>query len=448
MIKLFYLGLVYGVFILPITAQDISLRSEIANVHKVLNFHSNYINENEKVIAVIDGGVKADLSNFHDSFWANENETSNGKDDDHNGYIDDIWGWNFAEGNNDVSRNDVGDWHGTPVNSIINSLLKIDSYDSNPVKLLNVVKGASIESIQQSLIYIYQLKKLYNQSNGAKGANIIAINCSWGKEYLFAEDYPEWCAIYDSLGNEGVLVVSSVSNNHENIDFVGDMPSTCESDFLITVTNSFEDGTKVFDAAYGLENVDISATGQNSYTMLNTGIYGYFGGTSAAAPYVSASIGLIYSLPIKEFQLDLTEKPKETALFVKKALIESVYKHKSLEEKTVSGGLLNTFNAVKLICDYYNKPHLYNDIFKSSNLLSLYPNPASDKIRLTLESNISKLMKVQILNFNGQFVIEMNVNVKKGVQNIELEINSLNTGIYFLTLENTEKRKMLKLVVK
>ena len=80
-----------------------------------------------------------------------------------------------------------------------------------------------------------------------------------GAGTLRAEDYSEWCALYDSLGSVGVLTISSVSNENVDVDVFGDMPSTCTSDFLITVTNSGQHDEKIYDAAYGDDSVELAA---------------------------------------------------------------------------------------------------------------------------------------------------------------------------------------------
>lgn len=279
--------LILAVPILPIYSHMIN-SIDIEGVRKIIDKE----NIGNSVISIIDNGVQLNHQTTSNSVWINSVELENGIDDDMNGYVDDINGWNFKNNTNDVSNKGIGNWHGTPVNSLINSICSIDVSS----KIMNIVKGDSVGDIIASFDYIYEMRRRYNESNGTQGANIVVINCSWGKDLLWASDYPAWCEIYNKLGEVGVLCVSSVPNASMDIDSQGDMPSTCTSDYLITVTNTYNN-QKVYGAAYGSKSVDIGAPGKNSYTLLNNGEYGYFGGTSAAAPYVTGVLALLYSLP-------------------------------------------------------------------------------------------------------------------------------------------------------
>jgi len=356
------------------------------------------------VIAIIDKGINLEHEDLKNNIWKNENEISgNAIDDDKNGFIDDINGWNFANNSNDISIGGIGNWHGTPVNGIIGA----DSYNSigingiNPnVKLMNIVKGKSIESIINSLQYVYMMRKSYNQTNGQSGAYIVAVNCSWGKDSLWASDYPEWCAMYDSLGNEGVLSIHSVPNDNIDIDLHGDMPSTCESNNLITVTNSSRFDEKVYDAGFGRYSVDLTAPGDNTYTTLNPGNYGYFGGTSAAAPYVTGTIGMMYLLPSDKFQQYIRYYPSKSASIIKSVIINGVDYISGLENITVSGGRLNAFKSIKLLCDHFREQHLYENLFKPIQILSVYPNPAETQTSLQIECNADINITINITDIS------------------------------------------------
>jgi hypothetical protein len=93
--------------------------------------------------------------------------------------------------------------------------------------------------------YILQQRKLYNSTQGHNGAFIVATNASWGIDNGQAADAPLWCAMYDSLGQAGILNVSAADNRPAiNVDSVGDLPSLCPSDFLIAVTSIGSDGKR------------------------------------------------------------------------------------------------------------------------------------------------------------------------------------------------------------
>ena len=403
------------------------------------------------VIAIIDKGVYLKHEDLENNIWKNNQEIpGNGIDDDQNGFIDDIHGWNFASNLNDVSIGEIGNWHGTPVNGIIGA-----DNDNNigvkgicpAIKLMNIVKGESIESIINSLQYVYIMRKTYNQTNGQKGAYIVAVNCSWGKDSLWASDYPKWCSLYDSLGSVGVLCVHSVPNDNIDIDVYGDMPSTCKSDYLITVTNSNQFDEKVYDAGYGLYSVDLAAPGDNTYTTLNTGSYGYFSGTSAAAPYVTGTIGLIYLLPSDIFQQKIRENVSESALIIKLMLLNGVDNLTDFENITVSGGRLNVFKSMKLLCDYYGEQHLYEDIFEPMQIISLYPNPAASNSTLLIECNTELNVIISISDINGKFVYKANRIIDEGISTVPVELTDLHKGFYIVQVSSNQTTKSIKLII-
>ncbi|MFM7769509.1 MAG: S8 family serine peptidase, partial [Bacteroidota bacterium] len=174
----------------------------------------------EIVVCVVEGGgAKWDHPDLIDNHWFNQNEiASNGIDDDGNGYIDDVDGWNTTAANDNISTGN----HGTQVSSMIgargNNSLGITGVNWN-VKIMQVQMG-SVNEANAIAAYNYPLKmrKLYNESNGAEGAFVVATNSSWGIDNGQPSSAPLWCAMYDSLGFYGVLSCGSTANNNVNVD--------------------------------------------------------------------------------------------------------------------------------------------------------------------------------------------------------------------------------------
>jgi subtilisin family serine protease len=404
---------------------------------KLLNSNP-YINDDTIVIAIIDKGVNLTHEDLIQNIWINKHEVPhNNIDDDNNGYIDDIHGWNFENNSNDVTNNGIGNWHGTPINGIIGAIsgnkLGIDGICPS-VKLLNIVKGDDIESITLALKYIHTLRKRFNETRGKEGEFIVAINCSWGKDSLWADDYPIWCSIYDSLGNEGILCVNSVPNNHVDVDIIGDMPTTCESRYLITVTNSNQNDVKIYDAGYGSISVDLAVPGDNTFTTLNNSGYGYFGGTSASAPYVTATIGLMYLLPIEQINRDRFDDPAKLAERIKEAIILGVDKNPDLNDLIVSGGRLNMFSSLKLLCDTYEHQRLHLNIFDHLKIISIYPNPAISESYITIESDSDVDVKISIYSMMGEAIRSYKKRSMKGINSIHIDLSGISGGNYIVTL--------------
>lgn len=418
---------------------------------KLISKYSDNLSETP-VIAIIDEGVNLKHEDLISNIWKNNNEIQgNGIDDDKNGFIDDIYGWNFENNTNDVSIGGVGNWHGTPVNGIIgaNSNNNVGIKGICPkVKLMNIVKGESIESIIKSLQYVYQMRKIYNQTNGKYGAYIVALNCSWGKDSLWASDYPNWCAMYDSLGSVGVLSVHSVPNDNIDVDIYGDMPTTCESNFLITVTNSNLYDQKVYDAGYGKNSVDLVAPGDNSLTTLNSGGYGRFYGTSAAAPYVSGAIGLLYLLPSSNFQQYIKNYPDKAALIIKSTLMKGVELIPDFTNLTVSSGRLNVYKSIKLLSDYFEEAQLYKNLFDPLKIISIYPNPANQQTTLQLESDTIMNISLYITNIYGKEVYKKDKKLENGFSFVPIDLSTLINGVYIVNIKSSNASKKVKLIIR
>ncbi|MFO7867979.1 MAG: S8 family serine peptidase [Bacteroidales bacterium] len=417
---------------------------DVYDAHKLIAKTDGFVKDTP-VVAVIDKGVLINHTHIQNSMWINYHEIpDNGIDDDGNGFIDDVYGWNVEQHSPDVSNGGVGNWHGTPVNGIISAIIN-NPESQSCVQLLNVVKGESVASIIQALQYVYTMRKLFNETNGEKGAYIVAVNCSWGKDSLWESDYPQWCAMYDSLGSVGVLSIHAVSNEYTNVEKVGDMPSLCSSDYLITVTDILPTG--IIPAAYGRYSVDVAAPGNYSYTYVNTGGYGYFGGTSAAAAYVTATVALLYNLSIITGQNQAKHNPAETALLCKNAILCGVQKTPELTYKTVSGGVLNVFGAMKYICDYEGKAYMYHDIYELLRIVSVYPMPINGYGFVQIESGSDVKAILSLVDDAGVTIQQTNICIQKGIDIFSIDFSKIQTGTYTLRVHTSHISRSVMIII-
>lgn len=299
------------------------------------------------VICVIDDGVNGNHEDLKGNIWINHLEIpNNGIDDDQNGYVDDYLGWNVRNNNDDVYS---GGGHGTPVVGIVgakgNNGIGVSGVNWN-VKIMMVNYGSSTEAnALSSYAYAYKMRKLYNESNGRKGAFIVATNASWGIDKTKAEEAPLWCALYDSLGNVGILNCGATANSNVDVDVEGDLPTSCTSEYLISVTNLNKSDVKVGAAGYGRKSIDLGAYGQGVYTLTRND-YGTFGGTSGATPHVAGVIGLLYSTPCMVFDSISKKNPGAAALIAKDMILNGVSLLSSLKGITTTGGKLNAYRSV------------------------------------------------------------------------------------------------------
>ena len=307
----------------------------------------------EIVVCVIEAAnlLHADLVGNR---WVNTQEVpNNGIDDDGNGYIDDYDGWNPGA-NND--NNLFGGSHGTQVAGMIgakgNNGAGVAGANWN-VKIMVVTVGSLSQSnVIASYTYPLVQRRRYNDSNGSQGAFVVATNASWGIDNANPANYPLWCAIYDTLGTEGVLNCGATTNSNQNVDAVGDMPTACASPFMVSVTATNSNDMRTF-SGYGATTIDVGAPGENVVTTSGT-TSGSTGttttsGTSFASPLTAGVIGLLYSVPCASLMDLVKSDPQAGALYIRQKLFQGVEQVGNLPGQTVTGGRINANNSVQLI---------------------------------------------------------------------------------------------------
>lgn len=308
------------------------------------------ITGDEIVVCVIDDGVNEAHPDFGDNLWINEAEIpNNGIDDDGNGYVDDVRGWDILTNNDNISLIGGEGAHGTSVAGIVgaqgNNMTGVAGVNWD-VKLM-IVRGGSPESNAiASYAYPYTMRKMYNDSNGEEGAFVVSTNASWGVNNGQPEDAPIWCDFYNMLGEVGILNFGATANANFNVDETGDLPTACESDFLVSVTNVTRTDDKEGPAGYGLRTIDLGAFGTAAYTI-NATNYSGFGGTSGATPLVTGTAALLYSTDCMDFMSLVKTNPSQAALVIKDAILHGVDPNQSLAEITTTGGRLNVNNSIK-----------------------------------------------------------------------------------------------------
>ncbi len=309
------------------------------------------------VVAVIDDGIDLDHSDIEPNLWINTEEIpDNGIDDDENGYVDDIYGWNADDNNGNVQPSGWAGGHGTPVAGIVGA----KGNDANgvcgvnwDVKLMIIINGGTAESeVIEAYSYALEQRLLFNETGGSEGAFVVSANSSWGIDGGDPEDSPLWCGFYDTMGEAGIINCGATINGNQNVDTFGDLPTGCSSDYLLSVTNMNSSNVKVNQAGYGLETIDLGAYGANTYTVASGGGYDGFGGTSGATPHVAGAIALLYSSDcagLTEFAL---VNPGQAALDVRQMILDGVEPNESLDGITVTGGVLNLYNSMLLVTSY------------------------------------------------------------------------------------------------
>jgi subtilisin family serine protease len=402
------------------------------------------------VVAVIDGGFS--LTHPDLNFWKNYAEVpNNGIDDDNNGYVDDFDGWNSSAGNDNMPAQS----HGTHVAGTIgargNNGIGVTGVNWD-VKVMPISygSGGSFEAnVVAAYAYARDQRRIYNQSNGARGAFVVATNSSFGVDLASPASYPLWCAMYDSLGAVGILSAGATANANYNVDAQGDIPTACPSDWLITVTNTKSNDTKA-TAGYGATMIDLGAPGTNitsTYWSGSVNNYSSISGTSMATPHVAGTIALLYSIPCAHFISNYKNNPSGVALIVKDSILGSVDPVAPLDGITVTGGRLNLFKAVKAMMNYCTETGIDNQEISSENfsINAVYPNPATQVVNVIFSSyEDSDIILTGIL---GNEIKKIRCT-STGRQKINIDLSDLPKGVYFITLQNKNNRSSVnKLII-
>lgn len=367
---------------------------------------------------------------------------NNGIDDDGNGYIDDIYGWNGTKKDGSISKDSRN--HGVPVLGIIgakgNNKVGVSGINWN-VKQMLLSDVDDEASAVVAYGYALKMRYLYNQSKGKKGAFVVALNYSAGIDDVFPTQTPFWCKMFDEMGKEGILATVSTSNStKKNVELKGDTPSQCPSPYLICVTNT--DKTDDVLGACGTVSVDLSAPGgflssgssDGSFTT-SLNAYNEFAGTSAAAPHVAGSIALMYAFKNQSFASAAIEKPAETALFIKNAILNNVDKVSLLANCTVTGGRLNLFRSFEALQRAIDDTQVEK--------LKIYPNPVSEKLIVELATNGgAKPVSLEVYNMLGQLVLQKDIStaIFQSTYKDEILVRGLASGVYFLTYKDSDNK--------
>jgi subtilisin family serine protease len=314
---------------------------------------------NDVVMAVVDGGVDVKHKDLAPNLWVNAGEIpGDGIDNDENGYIDDVNGWNSYNGNGNIPA----ERHGTHVAGIMgaagNNDLLVSGLNWSGKVMAVAGSSGNTSQVVKAYGYVIAQKKLWLETKGAKGANIVATNSSFGVDEADcnSRDYPVWNDLYNQMGALGILSAVATANRAYDVDKVGDVPSACDSPYIVGVTNTTDMDRINNRAAWGKLNVDLGAPGTAVVSTLPGDRTGPLTGTSMATPEVCGAIGLLHSLANKDFNEFYLAHPADAALKLKEIMLTTVDEVADLKEVTASGGRLNVFNAATKIRSFEASP--------------------------------------------------------------------------------------------
>lgn len=287
-------------------------------------------NKRNVTVAVVDTGIDFRHEDLWNSMWVNAKEIQgDGIDNDQNGYVDDIYGWNFYSNNNQIYTGNE-DNHGTHAAGTIaagrNGKGIVGINDSEYVKIMSLkclgtdAGVGTPENVAKAIRYA--------EANGA-----VICNLSFGTSKYNEE-------LYQAIKNSKMLFVVAAGNGDTegsgyDIDAKPVYPACFDLDNVIAVGNLRLDGKLDPESNYGLKNVDLAAPGSYILSTVSGNKYSYMSGTSMAAPMVTGAAAMIYSYNINIQPWELKGK-----------ILSTVRKNDSLTGKTVTGGMLHVAAAL------------------------------------------------------------------------------------------------------
>ena len=303
----------------------------------------------EVVVAVIDTGIDIHHESLQGSIWTNSGEIAgNNNDDDLNGYVNDINGWDFVNDDSTVYDMDALDEHGTHMAGIIAGSGEISGAAPNvkimPLKALNYASGYTsdiLEAIE------------YAKNNGAK-----IINCSFAS----IEYNP---ALEDAIAsNPDILFVCAAGNYGCSTNEIATFPACYGLDNIIAVSAANNRGELSAFSTYG-DDIDVAAPGVGIYSTLPAGRYGYKDGTSCSAAYISGIAALILSND-KELS---AEQLKEKII----SSMSSALPVENSDEAVQAEGFVDALAAINYPLEKKADAFAYTTDTEEYNLFEKYP---------------------------------------------------------------------------
>jgi serine protease len=376
------------------------------------------------VIAIVDSGVDQEHDDLGPNIWVNESEDLNGNgildegdlngvDDDENGYIDDVIGWDFGDGDNDPSEDAL--IHGSAVagcasEATDNGILGAGMGFSARLMALKASSSSGGWNGYQCMVYAAD-----------NGANII--NCSWGlMNYSQSEQ-----AIINAIWEEGVLIVASAGGNGNQTPIY-----PAAYDHVMAVTATDRSDHKAYFAGFGTW-VDISAPGVDIYAIYGDD-YDLVTGTSFSAAMVSGLAGLLtawYPTLVNDEIQEIIETSSDPIDHLNPGF-----------EGLLGAGRINSLACFRTGVEYENeKPTAFR-------LLPNYPNPFNSSTVLSFRLGEELPVEISIYSILGQRVaILQRGMLEAGYHTITWNADDLPSGIYFARIEANERTRCLKMLL-
>lgn len=299
------------------------------------------------VVAVLDTGIDTNHPDLRANLWRNPGEIpGNNIDDDQNGFIDDINGWDFAGGDQGQGDNNPTDpatqGHGTSVAGVIGAVGNngIGVAGVNWTSSLMAMKIFPDEGNSPSFAQIGAFD--YMTMMRRRGVNIVVANGSYGSLQPQTSDQFDTAAeiAIQTFTDAGAIFVAAAGNDTNDNDSINSRayPASYVNPYIISVAATNNQDQLANFSNFGLTTVDLGAPGVDTYTTATGGGYQFIDGTSFASPYTAGVIALMAA--VNRFATQQTLRDN---------LLANLDPIAGLAGRTVTGGRLNAFKAVSSV---------------------------------------------------------------------------------------------------
>lgn len=292
------------------------------------------IGDASSVVGIIDTGIALNHLDLQPNIFRNSGEIAgNGIDDDGNGFVDDVTGYDFAENDEDPTD---GNGHGTHCSGVVAAVGNNGegvvgvAHGSRiiPLKALGADGSGFFSDVARAIDYAVLMKD--------RGHPIRVLSLSLGGSYSAVVDRS-----IQRAATRGVLIIAAAGNETSNIDKNPQYPASFTYNNIVAVAAVDSSSSIASFSNFGRKSVDISAPGVGilstfPYTLRQGTGYAELSGTSMATPHVAGVASLILSV-----------NPSLTMSQVRNLLLSSVTPEPSLASLTATGGVLNAEAAVQ-----------------------------------------------------------------------------------------------------
>jgi serine protease len=378
----------------------------------------------EVKVAIVDNAVRASHEDLVANRWVNLLEIADNQlDDDGNGFVDDIYGYDVADDDNNPeppvgSLNSGNFTHGTHCAGIA------AASTGNATGIASIGNGIRFISVKctPDTYTTNTLTESYAGVDYAIAAGADIISMSFGSTHQFMT----WNALIDAAAANNILMIAAAGNNDDETIFY-----PAGYDYVLAVGSTTTDDSKSSFSSYG-SWVDVMAPGSGIYSTLpeSGDTYGNLSGTSMACPLVA---GLLKSTD-----------PEMSVERLKNAIAsgcENIDAQNPEYVGKMGAGRINAYRSIQraLLAT--------EEVTKADGILKFYPNPNQGNFTIRAGADMNGTSQLTVFNQLGQNVYQQEISLSMERQEVPVQITGLSKGLYTIRLANGSEMQHATLVI-